>query len=366
MNPRKGRRHNPFLLWSVFLCFLCIGGAVTVPAGDLRLAADPTKAQPLPQRLGIDTRKAGLAPSNVGGIALGPSTIKIVWTRHRGVGSQINIVAPPGYRVFRHPSGQPLSGLLGPDVVEFKDINATPSTEMSYTIWADYGEGSMYSPGKSAVVTIKTPPVYNPKNFQASHDAGGKITLTWDPIPGVFCYWLQGDGVAPQKVQDTKYIVPAQGPGIHTYTLIAYFGDRGQYADEKAPVKVTARYYAPSASSVPGPDYDPKLTTLIGRVTHAGIGVQGCAVTTKSVHETGWTSIATCYSGPDGRYSIPNLTPGKYGVTFTPPTGYLVIGGGSFSIDVQPPPPGSYVLGSTYEINAVLGPVMTIPKVPRR
>jgi len=198
---------------------------------QLRPGMTPQLIQPKTTQPGksITPIKQGPPPTNIT-VSATKTTATLAWPGVQGAS---------GYRVYRRTAQGTVPLTPAPVAsTSAMDKGLAPGTSYSWTVYAFYPDGRQ---GGSAPVSITTKPPVNPSGFTASV-AGNDVVLRWNPVPEASFYWLQGSGLAAQKVPaaTTTYTVRGIQPGSLGYSIIAYYESGGQaFADERNIVKAS-------------------------------------------------------------------------------------------------------------------------------
>ncbi|MCB1686481.1 MAG: fibronectin type III domain-containing protein, partial [Pseudomonadales bacterium] len=101
-----------------------------------------------------------------------------------------------------------------------------------YSVWvrANYPDGQ-FAPSEIREVTLADP--VNPDNLQAVREGERGVRLTWNPVPGVAGYRVEGPNVPAGQVQTAFLVVPDLGDGDHRWRVMSVYG-RGVYNDVTA------------------------------------------------------------------------------------------------------------------------------------
>ncbi len=161
-------------------------------------------------------------------------------------------------------------GLLRPGAVVNNTVNVTGTTYTikgllagthSWILYAVFNDtsGSYFAdklnPAKTSL-TINA----NPSGFKATQNIRGDVILTWNSVPNVINYNLQGAGVQPASVMGTTYTVKGLQAGTHSWWLFAvYNGPDGPYfGDELNPARTSLTINIAPGSSPRWTGFDPE------------------------------------------------------------------------------------------------------------
>jgi hypothetical protein len=193
------------------------------------MTPQPMQLQPAQPRQSIAPIKQGPPPTNIT-VSATQTTAALAWP---------GVPGASGYMVYRKSAQGSVSLSPAPAAsTNATDRGLAPGTAYSWTVTASYPDGRQ---GVSTPVNATTKPPVNPSGFTATA-AGSDIVLKWNPVPEASFYWLQGSGLAAQKIPaaTTTYTVRGVKPGSLGYSIIAYYESGGQaFADERNIVKAS-------------------------------------------------------------------------------------------------------------------------------
>lgn len=176
----------------------------------------------------------GAPPTNVQIVAMTYTTATLTWHVARGA---------TGYSISRS-GGTPVRTITAPamplvksKLMSFKDSGLTPGKSYSWTVAAIYpitGTSPM-APGVSAPVSANTLPPVRVSGFQGQANAGGEVTLSWNPVPEAAFYRLSGFSVAgagPQEVTAATAKVSGLTTGTYDFYIVAHYNTQDSDQEE--------------------------------------------------------------------------------------------------------------------------------------
>lgn len=241
-------------------------GAPPLPVGQPPISVDPSIS---PEIVRDDTRQVlsrtqrlqvpGLPPEQLQVTAIGPRSVILSWqspVAQPGVANPANAM---GYRVYMARQGQETysGGGLVTETTATTDATLLPATTYSFKVSAVYPPESNVREGMSAAVSATLPPPGAPAGLKAALGGQGRVSLSWDALPGSDGYRLfRNDSLLVDVRRDTSTPISPFNPTAPT-PMATSFADSvgvGTYRYQiRAVYRESHAASAAAAESAPAP-----------------------------------------------------------------------------------------------------------------